>query len=279
MGWPGIRGSIRRTACIRTRWANGSWRRMCGRRWSHYYSVLGNRESGLGNRESRVPISGEQHSLTRAKTTAKFKGCLALVSVSSFLFPDRAQRMAIPATQIRRGMVIVFEGDPCRIVEFRHHTPGNLRAMVQAKLKNLRNGASFEHRFRAADSIDPASMETHDLEFLYQGGDTYHFMNTENYDQLEMDEEMLGDNAQWMQPGMKIQAEYYDGRPVGIKLPNSLVLEVVDTAPVMKTATKTASSKPAKLENGVTINVPEFVGTGDKVKVNPATSEYQERAK
>jgi len=187
--------------------------------------------------------------------------------------------MAIPATQIRRGMVIVFEGEPCRVIEFRHHTPGNLRAMVQAKLKNLRTGSSFEHRFRAADSIDPASMETHDLEFLYQGGDTYHFMNTENYDQLEMDEEMLGDNAQWMQSGMKIQAEYYDGRPVGIKLPNSLVLEVVDTAPVMKTATKTASTKPAKLENGVTINVPEFVGTGDKVKVNPSTGEYQERAK
>ena len=187
--------------------------------------------------------------------------------------------MAIPATQIRRGMVIVFEGDPCRIIEFRHHTPGNLRAMVQAKLKNLRNGNSFEHRFRAADSIDPASMETHDLEFLYQGGDTYHFMNTESYDQLEMDAEMLGDNAEWMQPGMKIQAEYYDGRPVGIKLPNSLVLEVIDTAPVMKTATKTSSTKPAKLENGVTINVPEFVGTGDKVKVNPATGEYQERAK
>ena len=187
--------------------------------------------------------------------------------------------MAIPATQIRRGMVIVFEGEPCRVVEFRHHTPGNLRAMVQAKLKNLRSGSSFEHRFRAADSIDPASMETHDLEFLYQGGDTYHFMNVENYDQLEMDEESLGDNAQWMQPGMKIQAEYYDGRPVGIKLPNSLVLEVVDTAPVMKTATKTASTKPATLENGVTINVPEFVGTGDKVKVNPSTGEYQERAK
>ncbi len=187
--------------------------------------------------------------------------------------------MAIPATQIRRGMVLVFEGDPCRVIEFRHHTPGNLRAMVQAKLKNLRTGSSFEHRFRAADSIDPASMETHDLEFLYQGGDTYHFMNVENYDQLEMDEETLGDNAQWMQPNMKIKAEYYDGRPVGIKLPNSLVLEVVDTAPVMKTATKTASTKPAKLENGVTINVPEFVGTGDKVKVNPSTGEYQERAK
>jgi elongation factor P len=187
--------------------------------------------------------------------------------------------MAIPATQIRRGMVIVFEGDPCRITEFRHHTPGNLRAMVQAKLKNLRTGAGFEHRFRAADSIEPASMETHDLEYLYDAGGTYHFMNVENYDQLELDEETLGDNAQWMQPNMKIQAEFYDGRPVAIRLPNSLTLEVVETSPVMKTATKTASQKPAKLENGATVNVPEFIGTGDKVRVNPNTGEYQERAK
>jgi len=94
-----------------------------------------------------------------------------------------------------------------------------------------------------------------------------------------MDEETLGDYAPWMQPGMKIQAEYYDGRPVGIRLPNSMTLEIVETAPVMKTATKTASTKPATLENGVTIQVPEFIGTGDKVRVNPSTGEYQERAK
>src|SRR5438067_4060744 len=187
--------------------------------------------------------------------------------------------MAIPATQIRRGMVIVFEGDPVRVIEFRHHTPGNLRAMVQAKLKNLRSGNSFEHRFRAADSIEPASMETHDLEYMYDAGGTYYFMNTENYDQLEMDEEMLGDNAPWMQPGMKILAEYYDGRPIGIELPQYVVLEVVDTAPVMKTATKTASSKPAKLENGVTVNVPEFISTGERLRINPSTGEYMDRAK
>lgn len=185
----------------------------------------------------------------------------------------------MPATQIRRGMVLVFNGEPCRVVEFRHHTPGNLRAMVQAKLKNLRTGSNFEHRFRAADTIEKASMETHELEFMYQGGSTYHFMNTENYDQLEIDEEVLGDNAQWMQAGMRIMAEYYDGRVIGIDLPNSLVLEVVDTAPVMKTATKTASTKPAKLENGVTVNVPEFVSTGEKVRVNPNTGEYMDRAK
>ncbi|MDQ3515876.1 MAG: elongation factor P, partial [Gemmatimonadota bacterium] len=187
--------------------------------------------------------------------------------------------MAMPATQIRRGMVLVHNGEPCRVVEFRHHTPGNLRAMIQTKLKNLRSGSNFEHRFRAADTVEKASMETHDLEFMYQGGDTYHFMNTENYDQIELDEEALGDNAQWMQPGMRIQAEYYDGRPIGIQLPNSMVFEIVDTSPVMKTATKTASAKPAKLENGVTVNVPEFVGPGEKVRVNPNTGEYLDRAK
>jgi elongation factor P len=187
--------------------------------------------------------------------------------------------MAMPATQIRRGMVLVFEGNPCRVIEFRHHTPGNLRAMVQAKLKNLKTGSNFEHRFRAADTIEKASMETHELEFMYKGGDTYHFMNTENYDQLEMDDEMLGDNAQWMQPGMKILAEYYDGRPIGIDLPQFLVLTVVDTAPVMKTATKTASTKPATLDNGVVVNVPEFVASGERIRVNPNTGEYMDRAK
>jgi elongation factor P len=187
--------------------------------------------------------------------------------------------MAVPATQIRRGMVLVFEGEPCRVVEFRHHTPGNLRAMIQTKLKNLRTGSSFEHRFRAADSIEKASMETHELEFLYRGGDSFHFMNIENYDQIELDEETLGDNAQWMQPGMKILAEYYYGRPIGIDLPNSMVFEIVDTSPVMKTATKNASSKPATLENGVVVNVPEFISTGERVRVNPSTGEYLDRAK
>jgi elongation factor P len=187
--------------------------------------------------------------------------------------------MAIPATQIRRGMVLVMNGEPCRVVEFRHHTPGNLRAMVQAKLRNLRTGSGFEHRFRAADSVEPASMETHELEFLYQGGDTYHFMNTQNYDQLELDGETLGDAAPWMQSQMRIMAEFYEGRPVAIQLPNAVELEIVDTSPVMKTATKTASNKPAKLENGMTVNVPEFISTGERIRVNPNTGEYLDRAK
>lgn len=187
--------------------------------------------------------------------------------------------MALPATQIRRGMVIVFEGDPCRIIEFRHHTPGNLRAMVQAKLKNLRSGNNFEHRFRADDQLHKADMETQELQFLYKGGDSYHFMNTDNYEQLEMDEETLGDNAPWMQDNMMVMVEFYNGKPMSIQLPQFMNFTIVDTAPVMKTATKTASSKPAKLENGVTINVPEFIASGERVRVNPNTGEYMDRAK
>ncbi len=187
--------------------------------------------------------------------------------------------MAVPATQIRKGMVIVFNGDPCRVIDFRHHTPGNLRAMVQTKMKNLRSGSNFEHRFRADDSIDKADMATRELEYLYSSGDTYHFMNTETFDQIELDNEALGDNGQWMVSNMRILAEYYDGKPIGIQLPNTLVFEIVETSPVMKTATKTSSYKPATLDNGVTINVPEFLGIGERVRVNPATSEYLDRAK
>jgi elongation factor P len=164
-------------------------------------------------------------------------------------------------------------------MEFHHHTPGNLRAMVQAKLRKLRTGTQVEHRFRSTDTVEVAQLETHELDFMYRAGETYHFMNAENYDQLEVEEDMLGESAKWMTEGMRIIAEFFEGRPIGIQLPSSLTLEVVDTAPVMKTATKNASSKPARLSNGVSVNVPEFVQTGEKIRVNPTTGEYLDRAK
>ncbi len=183
------------------------------------------------------------------------------------------------ASDMRRGMCLLFEGEPCRVLDFHHHTPGNLRAMVQAKLRKLRTGTQFEHRFRSTDTVELANLETHQLEFLYAGGDSYHFMNTENFDQLEMSEDDLGDAAQWVAPSMKIMAEFFNGRPIGIQLPNVMTFEVVETNPAMKTATKTSSFKPAKLDNGVTINVPEFVQNGERVRVNPSTGEYVDRAK
>ncbi|HEV2884312.1 MAG TPA: elongation factor P, partial [Pyrinomonadaceae bacterium] len=161
--------------------------------------------------------------------------------------------MAIPATQIRRGMVIVFEGKPCKVVEFRHHTPGNLRAMIQTKLRDIRTGSSFEHRFRSVDTIERASLEQHEMEYLYSDGSHHHFMNTETYDQTALSDDELGDAAQWLSPGLKIQAEFYEGAPIGIDLPPSLELTVTQTEPSLNGATVSNVNKPATLENGVTI--------------------------
>ena len=187
--------------------------------------------------------------------------------------------MAIPATQIRRGMVIVFEGQPCKVLEFRHHTPGNLRAMIQTKLRNIRTGASFEHRFRSADTVDRASLEQHEMEYLYSDGSHHHFMNTENYEQTALSEEELGDAAPWLMAGMKIQAEFYEGSPIGIDLPPSMELTVTQTEPQLKSATVSNVNKPATLENGVTITVPPFINQGDRIRVDPSEGRYIERAK
>ena len=187
--------------------------------------------------------------------------------------------MAIPATQIRRGMVILFEGQPCKVVEFRHHTPGNLRAMVQTKLRNILSGSSFEHRFRSADTVERASLEQHEMEYMYSDGSHHHFMNTETYDQVALSADELGDAAEWLAPGLKIQAEFYDGSAIGIDLPPSLELTVTQTEPTMKGATVSNVNKPATLENGVTIQVPPFVNEGDRIRVDPIEGRYIERAK
>jgi len=187
--------------------------------------------------------------------------------------------MAIPATQIRRGMVILFEGKLCKVVDFRHHTPGNLRAMVQTKLRDLKTGSSFEHRFRSADTVERASLEQHEMEYLYSDGSGHTFMNTENYEQTTLTDEDLGDAAQWLTPGLRIQAEFYEGNPIGIELPPSLELTVVETEPSLKGATVSNVNKPAKLENGATIQVPPFINEGDRIRVDPTEGRYMERAK
>ena len=187
--------------------------------------------------------------------------------------------MAISATQLRRGMVIVFEGEPCKVLDARHHTPGNLRAMMQTKLRNLRSGSSFEHRFRSADTVERAVLEQHEMEYMYSDAAHHHFMNTENFEQTALSDEDLGDMAQWLAPGMKIQAEFYEGSPIGIDLPPSIELTVVETEPTMKGATISNVNKPAKLENGVTISVPPFINEGDRIRVAPSEGRYIERAK
>ena len=176
-------------------------------------------------------------------------------------------------------MVILFNGDLCKVMEFRHHTPGNLRAMVQAKLRNIKTGSSFEHRFRSSDTVDKATLEQHEMEFMYSDGSHHHFMNTESYEQVALSGEELGDAAQWLTAGLKIQAEFYEGAPIGIDLPPSMELTVTRTDPTMKGATVSNVNKPATLENGVTVTVPPFVNEGDRIRVDPTEGRYIERAK
>ena len=187
--------------------------------------------------------------------------------------------MALSANDIRKGMVILFEGTPARVMEFRHHTPGNLRAMVQTRLRNLLTGNSFEHRFRSNDTLDRVVLEQHDMEYLYSDGSHHHFMNTENYEQVSLTEDELGDAAQWLMPGLKIEVEFYEGSPMGVKLPDSMELLVTRTDPFLKGATVSNSNKPATLENGVAITVPPFIVEGERIRVNPTEAKYIERVK
>jgi elongation factor P len=183
------------------------------------------------------------------------------------------------ATDIRRGHVLYFQGQPCRVMEFTHRTPGNLRAFVQARMRNLTTGSTFEHRFSATEFVEEARLDTKQLQVLYRDASGVHVMDSQTYEQYTLDDETAGDQAQWLESGITFHAEWLNGRAIAIELPAVAELEVVETAPVMKTATKTASTKPAKLSNGVTIQVPEFISEGERVRVNPRDGVYLERAK
>src|SRR5580765_3222856 len=149
--------------------------------------------------------------------------------------------MALSANDIRKGMVIVHEGTPVRVMEFHHHTPGNLRAMVQTRLRNLLTGSSFEHRFRSNDTLEKVTLEQHKMDYLYSDGSHHHFMNSESYEQVALTEDELGDAAQWLMPNLKIEVEFYNGTPIGVSLPSSMELVVTETEPVMKGATASNS--------------------------------------
>ena len=183
------------------------------------------------------------------------------------------------ASDIRRGHVLIIDGQPCRVMDFQHRTPGNLRAFVQVRLRNLTSGNTFDTRLSATEFVEDARLDTKDMQVIYRDTNGVHVMDTGNYEQFTLDDEVVGDQGQWLESGMTFQAEWLNGRPIAILLPASAEVEVVETAPVMKTATKTASTKPATLSNGVTIQVPEFIDSGEKVRVNPRERAYIERVK
>jgi elongation factor P len=186
--------------------------------------------------------------------------------------------MAISATQMRPGMVIKHNNELHAVFSVEHRTPGNLRAFIQAKLRNIRTGAMFEYRFRSGDAIDKVMVDETEMEFLYSEGDNYYFMNIESYEQTYLSKEILGDAVDYLTPNLQIKVEFYDGKAVGIELPQTVEMTVVETEPGLKSATATNVTKAAKTETGLIVQVPPFISEGEKIKVDTSDGAYLSRA-
>jgi elongation factor P len=184
----------------------------------------------------------------------------------------------IQASQLRTGMCILFEKDICRVMTAQHVTPGNLRGFVQARMRNLRNGNSFEHRFSSTEKVERAILDTQPMEYLYSDPSGHHFMNQETYEQITLDDEILGDSMLYLLPNTVLSVDFYEEKPVGIELPNTVTLEVVETEPGLKGATASSSYKPAKMETGLVVQVPPFIEVGTKLLIDTRENKYLSRA-
>ena len=182
------------------------------------------------------------------------------------------------ANDLRPGMVIKHNNELFSIHKAEHRTPGNLRAFVQARMRNLRYGALIDHRFRSEDTVERAVIDEVEMQYLYSDGDSYFFMNTENYEQISMHKEVVGDRAWYLVPDVLMKVEFFEGRPVDIQLPATVDLKVVETEPGMKGASATNVTKAAKLETGLLVQVPPFINQGEKIRVDTAEGTYLERA-
>jgi len=186
--------------------------------------------------------------------------------------------MAIPATHMRPGMIIKHNNELHSVFTVEHRTPGNLRAFIQAKLRNLRTGAMFEHRFRSGDPIEKVAVDEVKMEYLYNDGDTFYFMDIQNYEQTALNHDTLGDAVEYLTPNLQITVEFFDGKAVGIDLPQTVELTVIETEPGLKSATASSVTKPAKTETGLVVQVPPFVNEGEKIRVDTAEGTYLSRA-
>src|SRR5271154_539961 len=184
----------------------------------------------------------------------------------------------ISATKMRPGMVIKFNNDLFSIFSVNHRTPGNLRGFVQAKMRNLKSGTMIEHRFSSEDRVERAVLDEVEMEYLYDDGDYYYFMNTENFEQMHLTKEILGEGVEYLTPQLKVHVEFYEGKPMSLELPATVDLTVVETEPGLKGASVSNVTKAAKLETGLVVQVPPFINEGEKVRINTTEGTYQERA-
>jgi len=184
----------------------------------------------------------------------------------------------IASTQLRPGMVIKFNNELYSVFKMEHRTPGNLRGFVQVKMRKLSSGSMMEHRFSSEDKVERASLDEHEMEFLYDDGEYYYFMNTETFEQMHLMKDLLGDATNFLISNLKVNVEFYEGKPISVELPPSVDLMVVETEPGMKGATVSNVTKPAKLETGLVVQVPPFITEGEKIRVSTSESAYLERA-
>ena len=186
--------------------------------------------------------------------------------------------MKINGNEIRPGNVIEHQGSLWAAVRCNHVKPGKGGAYNQVELKNLIDGTKLNERFRSAETVEKIRLEQKDFSFLYEQGDALVFMDTENYEQLELQKDFVGDRAAFLQDGMMVTVELHNERPIGISLPDYVTLMIAEADPVVKGQTAASSYKPAVLENGVRILVPPFVAAGERVVVDTAELTYMRRA-
>ena len=182
--------------------------------------------------------------------------------------------MNVQATQLRPGMVVRHNGDICTIHKTEHRTPGNKRGFVQAKMRNHRSGAMVEERFSSEDSLAKVMLESQEMQYLYADGETYHLMNTDTYDQIELSKTQLGDQVNYLIADTIVRVQLLDGVPFNLDLPSSVDLRVDETEPAIKSATVTNVTKPAKTETGLVVQVPQFIKEGESIRVNTADGTY-----
>src|SRR5438477_9484918 len=184
----------------------------------------------------------------------------------------------ISATQLRPGMVIKYNNDLYSVCSVSHRTPGNLRGFVQAKMRSLKSGTMTENRFSSEDKVEKAMLDEQEMEYLYDDGEYYYFMNTETYEQMHLMKDLLGDATNYLIPQLKVSVEFYEGKPISVELPPTVDMTVMETEPGLKGATVSNVTKPAKMETGLVVQVPPFITEGEKVRVNTAEGTYQARA-
>jgi elongation factor P len=185
---------------------------------------------------------------------------------------------SIQATRLRKGMLIKLGNDLFRLLELHHMTPGNKRGFIQARMRNIRTATLSDQKFRAEEDVERATLDEREMQYLYSDGDSFCFMDTTTYEQVQIPFEALGDSRNYLVPDAVIRVEFYGESPVGIELPPTVDLVVKETVPGIKGATASAQVKPATLETGLVVQVPPFVNEGDRVRVSTETGEYQSRA-